>query len=264
LHKDDFYREHYDHLWAKSDHSIGLDDERRIGQTLSLIPPDCSSILDIGCGDGRVTNRLMSKCAKAVGLDSSIKALQSVNTAKVLGNIDHLPFPDKSFDSVLCCEVLEHLPYEIYPRALAEMERVAAKYIIITVPNDEFIEGSQVTCPKCCYRFHPSLHVRSLDKGRLRKLFKGFQLVKCVPCQPRKSYPKLLIKLRRLVLPLPQRPIPAGILCPRCGYVKPSNEQQQSASGQEMSLLQMARKMIPMVKSSVWLLACYRSRHNTV
>ena len=50
------------------------------------------------------------------------------------GDILAMPFPDNSFDLVLCLEVLEHLAD---PRAgLSELARVSAKDILISVPYE--------------------------------------------------------------------------------------------------------------------------------
>ena len=55
------------------------------------------------------------------------------------GNIYELPYEDNSFDVVLCLEVLEHLEYP--ERALkAELQRVARKYCIVSVPNEPFFQ----------------------------------------------------------------------------------------------------------------------------
>lgn len=46
---------------------------------------------------------------------------------------DGIPFPDKSFDTVLCLDVLEHIdnPHHIFD----ELCRVSRKYVIISLPN---------------------------------------------------------------------------------------------------------------------------------
>jgi len=43
-----------------------------------------------------------------------------------------LPFPDDSFDVVMCCETLEHIPPRDHRRVLRELKRVAKKLVFIT------------------------------------------------------------------------------------------------------------------------------------
>ena len=58
-------------------------------------------------------------------------------------NIDeglpHLPYPDESFDTVVCSDVLEHIgPHK---QSMSELERVAKKKVIITVPAYNWLYG---------------------------------------------------------------------------------------------------------------------------
>jgi SAM-dependent methyltransferase len=54
---------------------------------------------------------------------------------------DRAPFPDKSFDTVLLFEVLEHVPEPA--ETLAEARRLARKNVLITVPHSGGIEDLQ-------------------------------------------------------------------------------------------------------------------------
>ena len=99
------------------------------------------TLLDAGCGEGVVANIIATKFPKIklTGIDGASEAVRYANDnfseIKVIeGNLYDLPFPDKSFDIVLCSEVLEHLLD--YPDALEEIKRVAKKTIIITVPHE--------------------------------------------------------------------------------------------------------------------------------
>jgi SAM-dependent methyltransferase len=51
----DSNKDYYEWHWSKIGGSTTLQEELRINETLLIIPEDCSSILDIGCGDGRIT-----------------------------------------------------------------------------------------------------------------------------------------------------------------------------------------------------------------
>jgi ubiquinone/menaquinone biosynthesis C-methylase UbiE len=51
-------------------------------------------------------------------------------------DIYQLPYDDKSFDLILCLEVLEHLKNP--SSALKEIARVASKHLIVSVPSEPF------------------------------------------------------------------------------------------------------------------------------
>jgi SAM-dependent methyltransferase len=98
---------------------------------------DC---LDVGCGDGRTSGVwLASRAGSYRGVDVSSGAVEMAREAgleaQVIGDAAELPFPDASFDAVVCVEVLEHL---FEPRAAAaEIARVLRPggVLIASVPN---------------------------------------------------------------------------------------------------------------------------------
>jgi SAM-dependent methyltransferase len=61
-------------------------------------------VLDIGCGHAPYRERLEKMGAKWTGLDLAGPG------CSIIGDGDHLPFRDGSFDAVLCAAVLEHMP----------------------------------------------------------------------------------------------------------------------------------------------------------
>ena len=264
MRENSFIDAYYEQAWSYIALSISPQEEERIRETLSLIPEDCSSILDVGCGDGRITNRLLSQYRQVVGLESSREALRYVRAQKILGSVDSLPFPDGSFDLVLCCEVLEHLPFKVYPRAIEEIERVAAKYIVVTVPNNEDLKRSSVTCPHCGCVFNVSRHVRSFDRVRLQRLFSQFSLQNLLSCLSGKVYPAFLLNVAKTIKLLPDTPFPATALCPQCGYshlLMGEASPRANASKDSLSvrfLRPIARRLMPTQKRGGWLMALYR------
>jgi SAM-dependent methyltransferase len=52
-----------------------------------------------------------------------------------VGSVTRMPFKDKQFDLILCCEVLEHMPFTDFLPALREMRRVARHRVILSLPD---------------------------------------------------------------------------------------------------------------------------------
>ncbi len=102
---------------------------------------DFQKVLEIGCGEGvflyNLKDHLEGKDVTGIDIDPDEieTAKKNVGFAKLsTASGDHLPFEDKSFDLVFCCEVLEHV--EDPEKVLKEMKRVSSKYCIVSVPNE--------------------------------------------------------------------------------------------------------------------------------
>jgi dolichol-phosphate mannosyltransferase len=83
--------------------------------------PDHGRILDIGCGSSRIVQTM----PRAVGMDMAIRKLRWLRGPGRLllqGDMNHVPFGDGSFDTVVCSEVIEHIPRDQVH--LAELVRV--------------------------------------------------------------------------------------------------------------------------------------------
>lgn len=81
-------------------------------------------MLDAGCGTGL---NLASMPPGSVGIDLNPRNLALIQQRLpqhevVLGDIEAMPFEDASFSTLVCTEVLEHVPYP--DRALSEMARI--------------------------------------------------------------------------------------------------------------------------------------------
>jgi len=88
-------------------------------------------ILEIGPGNKIVSDTLRKMRFEVKTLDTN----PWVNP-DFLGNVVELAdlTGKNSFGTVLCCQVLEHLPYEEFPRALSNLNKVTMKYLILTLP----------------------------------------------------------------------------------------------------------------------------------
>ena len=94
---------------------------RRYSLIHRLLPDEPGRTLDVGCGSSRIFDDL----AHPIGLDIQLKKLRYLRkTGKplVTGDVNALPFAVGSFDSVVCSQVIEHIPID--PRIFAELARV--------------------------------------------------------------------------------------------------------------------------------------------
>jgi len=98
-------------------------------------------VLDVGVGAGQTYNILARDPAieRLVGIDIrwNQKLIRPERGELHIASIFRLPFPDASFDTVLCMEVLEHLETVEFPKALHELRRVCRGTLIMTVPYEE-------------------------------------------------------------------------------------------------------------------------------
>ncbi len=139
-----------------------------VADILSLIPEDVRTVLDAGCGDGLVTNALPERLS-VLGVDTSAEALRHVRRRHCQASVTQLPFDDRSFDLVMCNDVLEHLEDRDFSQALSELARVASRYVLLTVPNGEQLAGNFARCADCRWEYHVNHHHRSFDARRLSR-----------------------------------------------------------------------------------------------
>jgi ubiquinone/menaquinone biosynthesis C-methylase UbiE len=109
-------------------------------------------VLDAGCGTGLNLRHLPPG---SVGLDMNPRNLVLIRARlpeqlAVEGDLEAMPFADASFGTVLCTEVIEHLPDP--GRALAEIRRVLRPggMLIGSVPADSAVWRLRFlsnTCP---------------------------------------------------------------------------------------------------------------------
>ncbi|MFO7660226.1 MAG: class I SAM-dependent methyltransferase [Candidatus Cloacimonadaceae bacterium] len=198
------------------DYDTDKEIKKKANRISELIPAEVKTILDVGCGNGIITNLLAEKW-DVTGLDSSREALEHVKAEKVLSSATELPFDDNSFDLVMSSEMLEHLNDSYLAKAIAEIIRVDRKYILITVPNSEYLPLSQTKCPKCSTVFHAWHHLQSFTKSRLTSMFMAhFRLVHYETSGARqKQWIPFLLKLKHS-LGQWMHPGATGV-CPACG-----------------------------------------------
>jgi ubiquinone/menaquinone biosynthesis C-methylase UbiE len=97
-----------------------------------------AEILDLGCGTGGYCLALAREGFRCTGADVNAayvgRAREAGVDAHVIRPGEPLPFAERSFDTVLLFEVLEHVPD--HAALLREARRVARRNVLVTVPNN--------------------------------------------------------------------------------------------------------------------------------
>ncbi len=99
-----------------------------------------SVVVEVGAGEGRVTERLVDRFPNAdvIGLDLPDAALagdwSELGAPMFFGDVTRLPFADRSVDLVVGLEVLEHVPAP--HAALTEIARVCSGTVVLSVPRE--------------------------------------------------------------------------------------------------------------------------------
>ncbi len=102
----------------------------QISEALEISP---SNILVVGKGSGIVDNAIKQLSGgeiKVVTLD-----IDKETAPDVVGDVTDLPFEDNSFDAAVCCQVLEHIPFDRFSTALSELRRVTKKRLVLSLPH---------------------------------------------------------------------------------------------------------------------------------
>ena len=110
-----------------------------IVQAVEALRP-AGTVLDAGCGTG-ATTRFLLNCEHVDALDFSATPLdvlhtnlgEHANLELVQGDVRELPFPDESFDCVLCANTINCLTREMQSQAAAELMRVlkpGGRYVV--------------------------------------------------------------------------------------------------------------------------------------
>ena len=100
----------------------------QLKEVLALNP---GSVLEAGAGDRVFGNFIKDNTAVAYTCVDIAEDLRP----DVVGSVLALPFRDKSHDVVCAFEVLEHLPFEQFDKAMSELARVARTHVVISIPH---------------------------------------------------------------------------------------------------------------------------------
>ncbi len=123
--------------------------ERSLDELLFSCEPQ--SLLDVGCGEGVLTQRWALALAPApvTGLDLEDELIAAewakrpaANLTYVAHRAERMPFAQDEFDVATAIEVLEHVPDPQH--TLAEMARCARRHLLVSVPREPLWRGLNI------------------------------------------------------------------------------------------------------------------------
>lgn len=137
---DTYYGKRAANYDAERCHSLRWANEQRAVADMVFSGP----VLDVPLGTGRYVGIYEEKGLKAVGLDISPDMIKEAkkrypDLETTVGSIFSLPFPDQSFDGVVCIRLLDWLYPNEMALAVAELRRVA-RVVIVSIrygPEEE-------------------------------------------------------------------------------------------------------------------------------
>lgn len=112
----------------------------QINEIISFEP---EKILEIGVGNGFTSKYLKDRNLSIITFD-----VENGLSPDVAGSVLKLPFASESFDVVACYEVLEHLPYSEFPKALKEIHRVSRKHVVLSLPDVTTVYRINIELPR--------------------------------------------------------------------------------------------------------------------
>ena len=103
-----------------------------VHQVTAIADLNPARVAEIGVGPGVVGDMVRTTYP---GCDYVSVDIDPTLRPQVCASVVDLPFADASFDATFCCQVLEHLPYDLFRPALAELRRITRCRVVISLPD---------------------------------------------------------------------------------------------------------------------------------
>jgi SAM-dependent methyltransferase len=122
----------------------------QIKEVLSFVPEGSNNLsspacLVIGVGDGIVPLALQSAGCTVKTFDNNANLHPDI-----VGDLRHLAdyVSPNSFDVILCCQVMEHLPFEYFEKVLNDFSKIAKTAVVLSLPFSLIDFSVSIKIPK--------------------------------------------------------------------------------------------------------------------
>jgi len=124
-------------------------------KTVDLLLPELKKdeiVLDLGCGSGRDCLFLARRGFKTVGIDISDVAIEKarkraksekLNVKFDVGNIEELPYEDKSFDKIISAYTIESVNIKKVTKEMHRVLKDDGKAYLLIIIVKEFVEYAE-------------------------------------------------------------------------------------------------------------------------
>jgi len=106
-----------------------------------------ATVLEVGGGAG-----MFKKAMTGLGIPVKVVDIAEDLEPDFLGSIEEIPVSDRSFDISCAFQVLEHLPFESFPKGLRELKRVSKNHVVLSLPDAKPVFAYRIQLPKIGYK----------------------------------------------------------------------------------------------------------------
>lgn len=148
--------------------------ERRLGDLIANLIEPQSSVLDIGCGDGRIARRVATLCSASAVHGAEVLTRNDAVIPVTRFDGYALPFANRTFDIALMIDVIHHTVRQ--NALLAEAIRVSRRAVVIKDHlSDGWLPSKILRLMDCTgnRRFHVPLPYNYLTRAQWKRLWDG-------------------------------------------------------------------------------------------
>lgn len=172
---------HYNHTYIGNNYERLISYQAQLQYATSYMKDP--KILIVGKGDGLIQEILFKN-----GYEADVLDINKELSPDILGSVDDIPIESNSYDITLCCQVLEHLPFERFQLSIKELYRVTKHKVVISLPDVRRFISFRIQLFRYSFSYQISFHrlfPKKISNIRFEKMghyweigYKGYPLKK--------------------------------------------------------------------------------------